>query len=352
MSMARSLLLPMVPLYRLALTAKELRLEWGWERVRQLPNPVISIGNLSTGGAGKTPFTIALAGALSHRGFAVDILSRGYGRRSRKAARVDPDGSAELFGDEPLLIARSTGLPVFVAPQRYEAGMLAASLTAKASETAGKPNAPDIRLLSELGAGTIHLLDDGFQHRQLARNIDILLVSRADWRDRLLPAGNLREPLAAARRAGAIVIPAEDSKFELDLRASGWDGPVWRMRRVMEVPTLSGPAVAFCGIARPRQFFAGLKAKGMALADAIAYPDHHRYTSRNLESIAIAARACRATALVTTEKDLVRLGELSKYLAKEFDLRTASLHVVLEEEAAAIDWLVARVSSAKSHIAM
>ena len=189
---SRKLLLPLVPIYRLALLLREWRLGTRLEPVRRLRWPVVSIGNLSTGGAGKTPLTIALAKALERRGLRVDVLSRGYGRRSQRAARVDPDGTAEEFGDEPLLIARETGVPVYVAGQRFMAGLLT-----EAERSA------DFRF-------GLHLLDDGFQHRQLARDVDILLLNSQDWQDGLLPAGNLREPLQALRRAGVIAIPAEE----------------------------------------------------------------------------------------------------------------------------------------------
>ena len=116
---ARQLLFPLIPLYRLALAFRAMRLRTGLEPIRHLRRPVVSIGNLSTGGAGKTPLAIALAQELSARGLRVDVLSRGYGRQSKLAARVLPDGSAEDFGDEPLLIARETGLPVYVAPVSY-----------------------------------------------------------------------------------------------------------------------------------------------------------------------------------------------------------------------------------------
>jgi len=122
---ARLLLIPLVPLYRLALALRELQFRTGIEPVRRLRFPVVSVGNLSTGGSGKTPLTIALASALQQRDLRVDVLSRGYGRQSKLAARVNPNGTAAEFGDEPLLIARETGLPVYVAPQRYDAGLLA-----------------------------------------------------------------------------------------------------------------------------------------------------------------------------------------------------------------------------------
>ena len=124
-SAARRLLLPLVPLYRLALALREVRLGSRLEPVRRLRFPVVSIGSLSAGGSGKTPLTIALAQALTRRGLRVDVLSRGYGRRSEAALRVDPNGAAEDFGDEPLLIAREAGVPVYVAPQRYRAGLMA-----------------------------------------------------------------------------------------------------------------------------------------------------------------------------------------------------------------------------------
>src|ERR1039458_3145997 len=186
----RKLLLPLVPAYRLALALRAVRLGPKLEPVRRLRWPAVSIGNLSTGGSGKTPLTIALAKMLESRGLRVDVLSRGYGRSSQHATRVDPDGTAAEFGDEPLLIAQETGVPVYVAGQRYDGGLLAES-----------ERSADSRF-------GLHILDDGFQHRQLYRDVDILLLDRRDWEDVLLPAGNLREPLKAARRAGVIAIPA------------------------------------------------------------------------------------------------------------------------------------------------
>ena len=288
-SPARRLLVPLIPVYRIALVAREWRLRHGWEAVRRLQHPVISVGNLSAGGAGKTPFVIALARALGQRGWAVDVLSRGYGRKEDGAARVDPGGSAEVFGDEPVLIAREAGAPVYVARERYQAGMLA-------------ERAADAR------SCRVHILDDGFQHRQLDRDANILLLNREDWDDRLLPAGNLREPRSAAKRADVIAIPDAEAGLEEELRRWGWKGPLWRVRRRMDVPQVAGPVVAFCGIARPEQFFAGLEAAGLQLAGRIAFRDHHRYSDADMERLYRAARAPGAGALVTTLKDRVRLG--------------------------------------------
>jgi tetraacyldisaccharide 4'-kinase len=231
-SSTRRLLLPLVPLYRLALGLRELRLGSRLEPVHRLRFPVVSIGSLSAGGSGKTPLAIALAQALKRRGWSVDVLSRGYGRQDKGALRVDLDGTAEEFGDEPLLIAREAGVPVYVAAQRYQAGLLAEnSLTASINPV-------------------VHLLDDGFQHRQLHRHVNILLLDGRDLKDHLLPAGNLREPLSAMQRATILAIPADDPELEAKLKAKGWHGPIWLLHRRMEVPPIDGPIVAFCGIAR------------------------------------------------------------------------------------------------------
>jgi tetraacyldisaccharide 4'-kinase len=317
----------------LALWLREMRLGSGLETTRRLRFPVVSIGNLSTGGAGKTPLTITLARALTQRGFHADVLSRGYGRRGHGAARVAPDGTAEEFGDEPLLIARAAGVPVYVAERRFDAGLLA------------EGDAAAIAAQTEETTAVVHLLDDGFQHRQLARDVEILLLDRQDWEDELLPAGNLREPLKAARRAGAIAIPADDPQLEADLRAWRWEGPVWRLQRKMEVPAVDGQAIAFCGIARPEQFFAGLEAGGLALAGRKAFPDHHRFNARDLNRLLARAEASGAAALITTEKDLVRLGKLSSNLPAALPLKTAGLRVEIEDEDEAIEWVIARIGA-------
>lgn len=322
---ARRWLLPLVPLYRLGLSLRELRLRTGLEKTRRLRLPVISIGNLSTGGAGKTPLVIALAQALTARGVSVDVLSRGYGRSGKAPARVDPQGSADEFGDEPLEIARAAGVPVYVAAQRSEAGLLAEAAPAEADRL------------------RVHLLDDGFQHRQLHRDVNILLLNRQDWRDALLPAGNLREPLSAARRAHVLALPAGDPELEAALKAWGWQGTVWRLRRRMEIPSIDGPVVAFCGIARPAQFFAGLEAAGLHVASRIVFADHHRYIPHDRDCLLAAADTVRATALLTTEKDRVRLGPLAASLPATLPLKTARLSIEIEEQAAALDGLLSRL---------
>ncbi|MGA7318395.1 MAG: tetraacyldisaccharide 4'-kinase, partial [Silvibacterium sp.] len=148
--------MPLVPLYAAAIGIKNFSYQQGWRQPKRLGWPVISIGNLSVGGAGKTPVVIRLAQLLAEQGCSVDVLSRGYGRSARNTARVDAEGSAEQYGDEPILIARNARVPVYVGAARYEAGALAEREQLK----------PGIHLPG------IHLLDDGFQHRQLARDVD------------------------------------------------------------------------------------------------------------------------------------------------------------------------------------
>jgi tetraacyldisaccharide 4'-kinase len=354
---ARPWLWPLVPAYRLALALREVQLRAGLKPVRRLRWPVVSVGNLSAGGAGKTPLTIALAKALKARGVEVDVLSRGYGRRrSALPLLVDPGGTSAEFGDEPLVIARDAGVPVFVASERYEAGLLAERASQQVSESASQ----------RIG---VHLLDDGFQHRQLAREVDILLLTCEDLSDHLLPAGNLREALRAAQRAHVFAIPADEPEVADWVKRFGQERPVWRLRRRMDVPQIDGPVVAFCGIARPEQFFAGLERTGLEragleragleraglertgmeraglrVAARFAFADHHRYTAGDLERILAAARRAGASALLTTEKDRARLGAMAESLAKSIPLMTVALRTEIEDEAAATDWLMERVS--------
>jgi tetraacyldisaccharide 4'-kinase len=186
----------------------------------------------------------------------------------------------------------------------------------------------------------VHLLDDGFQHRQLHRDVDILLLSREDLNDHLLPAGNLREALRAAERANVFAIPADEPEIAEWVKSRGWEKTVWRLRRRMDVPAIDGPVVAFCGIARPEQFFEGIERAGVRLAARFAFPDHHRYTAGDLERVAMAAQKAGAAALLTTEKDRVRLGALAQSLPASLPLMTVPLRIEIEDEGEAIDWLV------------
>lgn len=332
--MKRPWLAPLVPLYAAGIALREFRTQKGWEPARRLSWPVVSVGNLSTGGAGKTPFAIALVALLKSRGFHVDVLSRGYGRSSREPAHVHRDGMAAESGDEPLLIATETGVPVYVAPQRYDAGVLAESEFA----------AQHIDGFSRKSLA--HILDDGFQHRQLARDVDVLLLSESDLKDSLLPAGNLREPLRAVKRANAIAVPADEVATETELRRVGWAGPVWRFRRRMKVPAIDGPVLAFCGIAKPEQFFAGLEAAGVPIVLRRAFADHYQYTAKDMRQMAKIAGSAGAKTLITTEKDLVRVGSLATSLPKETSLKTVPLRIEIEDTETVVSWLLERLAGA------
>lgn len=284
-----------------------LRLRW----------PVVSIGNLSVGGTGKTPLVICLAGLLQREGWAPDVLSRGYGRSRQTVERVDGAGSAEQFGDEPLLIARSTTVPVYVGASRYEAGLLAES---------------------ESKAEGVHLLDDGFQHRQLARDLDIVLMHRSDLQQRLLPAGRLREPLASLRRADVIVLRQEDGELESTLRAHVRSQcTFWRLRRTLALNSPVRRAVAFCAIARPDEFFASLAAAGAEVVERVRFRDHHRYTMADVDRLATLGQRLGCDAFVITAKDDVKLDAAMRLRLNAIaPLHTAALTVELEDEEAVL----------------
>ena len=309
--MSRPLLTPFVPLYAAAIRAKNLAYDRGWLQPRQLQWPVISVGNLSVGGSGKTPLVIHLAQLLTAQGLNVDVLSRGYGRDAKTIDRVGPEGSSTQFGDEPILIARAAGIPVYVAANRYDAGL---------------------RAEREFDSTGAHLLDDGFQHRKLARSADIVVLHRADFDETLLPSGQLREPLSALHRASAIVLRAEDRQLESELRGRGVRAPVWiQHRRLVVTPT--SHCIAFCGIARPDEFFSGLRLAGIEIAATLIYRDHHTYSDADINQLI--QRATHAQAFVTTEKDAVRLSSQQRAkLASIAPLHIARLELSLEDEAA------------------
>lgn len=254
--------------------------------VRKLSWPVVSVGNLSTGGSGKTPFVIMLGKLLVDRGISIDVLSRGYRRSTRGVLKVNREGTPQQFGDEPLLIARKLGCPVFVGEERYLAGKVAEQTGSAASRR-------------------MHLLDDGFQHRRLHREFDIVLLNREDLDDKLLPAGRLREPLSSVRRADAIVIDEEFPRTDIPQGAF----QICRVRRRIDAPPLDCPVVAFCGIARPQRFFLALRNRGIDVREEISFLDHHRYSMRDARLLASKQSQIPGSRLLTTEKDAINLGE-------------------------------------------
>jgi tetraacyldisaccharide 4'-kinase len=277
-------------------------------RPRSLQGPVISVGNISTGGSGKTPFVILLGELLKARGIRFDVLSRGYGRATRGVLLVDPGGLPRDFGDEPLLIARRLQAPVVVGEDRYEAGRFAES---------------------RFGA-QIHVLDDGFQHRGLARDFDIVLVTPDDARDRLLPAGRLREPLRSLQRADAVALTSGASPESFSLAGK----TVWRVRRGIVPGQVPARPIAFCGIARPQNFLLQLRAAGIDPVAEAFFRDHHAYAEKDVRDLLQLQQRSQAGGFVTTEKDAVNLGG---YLAALAPLAVVPVKMELADAANAVD---------------
>jgi tetraacyldisaccharide 4'-kinase len=269
-------------------------------KINKLTRPVVSVGNISVGGSGKTPFVIALGELLKERGITFDVLSRGYARSSSDVALVDPKGSPDQFGDEPLLIARTLGVPVIVGADRYQAGLFAEQKL-------------DVQL---------HLLDDGFQHRRLHRDFDIVMVPASDLQDTLLPGGRLRESVQSLRRADAVVVDAEENAVVPGA------AKVWRISRKVSVGDAAECPLAFCGIARPQPFFARLRELGLQLVDTVAFPDHHRYSDADIQRLLRLKTSAGADGVVTTEKDYINLGFLRDRLQP---LAIAKLRLIFED---------------------
>lgn len=277
---------------------------------RRLTKPVVSVGNLSVGGSGKTPAVAALARLLLAAGARPVILSRGYARRQPvDGVLVVSDGRlvyepVERSGDEPQLLARTLpGVPVLVCPNRHLAGVLAER---------------------RFGA-TVLLLDDGFQHLELARDLDLLLVRPEDLKEQLLPMGRLREPLDAAAAATAIIVPGSFAETAHVAAVLGRGAPVFTLAQEFATPRLIRPfgdavpegafgesrrLVAVAGIARPERFFTTVQTLGWSVAHQIVFRDHHWFTAKDVNAIYDAVQAHGAGGVITTEKDAVRLTAL------------------------------------------
>ena len=290
----------------------------GWLRARRLAGPVVSVGNQSAGGSGKTPFVILLGELLKQRGVNFDVLSRGYGRRTRGVLEVVPEGAAAKFGDEPLLIVRRLGVPVVVGEDRFEAGRFAES---------------------KFGA-QMHLLDDGFQHRGLARDFDIVMLAEGDLQDELLPGGRLREPLAGLRRANAVVL---DGGMQAPLEAEG--KLLWRVNREIELVGLPARPVVFCGIARPERFAEQLRRQGVEPAAERRFKDHHAYSEEDVESLLALKKKSGGGGFVTTEKDEINLGGFKSILEP---LAVARVKMELENASEAVDRMLEAVAKGRT----
>jgi len=224
---------------------------------------------------------------------------------------VDPGGLPRDFGDEPLLIARRLQAPVVVGENRYEDGRFA--------EARFGPQ--------------IHLLDDGFQHRALARDFDIVLVTPEDARDQLLPAGRLREPLRWLQRADAVVLASGASPESFPIAGK----IVWRVRRGIIPQNVQPRPIVFCGIARPQNFLLQLRAAGVDPVAEAFFRDHHAYTEKDIHDLLQVRQRSEAGGFVTTEKDAVNLGG---YLDALAPLAVVPVKMELADAANAVDTML------------
>lgn len=278
--------------------------------------PVVSVGNLTVGGTGKTPVVDYLVKHVLEQGRRVAIVSRGYGGQRESATALVSDGGtmlhddARLYGDEPVLLARRNPAAIVIVARRRSQG---------------------VRLAEELGA-QLAILDDGFQHLALQRDLDILLLDAAQpfGNRRLLPAGTLREPITAAKRCDLVILTRSrtDTPVELPLQR-----PVLRCQHVLadHLHYLDGRIIdwtalrdkrllAFAGIARPEDFFAALRQRGLDLQAEVFLADHQEYNPETLKQLRLACHNCEL--MITTEKDAVKL--------QAADLPVPCCHVVLE----------------------
>lgn len=315
--------------------------QWGsaWNRARalkaqrRLRSRVVSVGNITTGGTGKTPIVLQLAERLRNAGRAPAILSRGYGRQSPDRTLLLERGTksaAGRTGDEPQIFLRSGAACLGIGADRYETG----------------------RLLEERFPVDVTILDDGFQHLRLARDLDIVLIDALDpfGECELVPLGRLREPLEGLKRADVFVITRSDLRntvtgIEHRLREMNPRAPIFRSRIVPEywVDNATGEhgalrdvpptSIAFCGLGNPRSFWRTLAQLEMFPVDCLEFGDHHAYTPREIRRIAQQGRAAGVEALLTTEKDSVNLCEEWDEIVAPLKLFWLKIRVEIENEA-------------------
>ena len=310
-------------------------------RRRVLSRPVVSVGNLRVGGTGKTPTVAHLARLLLSRGERPVILTRGYRRRLTTAGVTVVSDLARVIapldtaGDEPLMLARALpGVPVLVGADRYASG----------------------RFAEEHFGATVHLVDDGFQHFELARDVDLLMVSEEDLTDRVIPAGRLREPLAAALAADALLVTAGYESAAARVGRALGVSTTFLVSRAIGAPRMidSGESVVVptgdrvflvAGIARPERFFSDVATAGWHVAGTLTFRDHHPFTQRDVERIAEQAKSVRTAIVLTTEKDAVRLAACD---LTGLPIAAVPLTSTIEPPRLFLEWLTDRLTRARS----
>lgn len=330
--------------YGAAVAARGWLYRTGLWRAERLGRPVISVGNIEAGGTGKTPLVIWLAALLQRAGLRPAIISRGYKGAASGAVNVVSDGARVLLpaseaGDEPHLMARLLpGVPVLTGRRRSE---------------------PARAALERFGAQVV-LLDDGFQHLSLARDLDLVVLGES-FRPgaRLLPRGLLREPLSALSRAHALVVASQGAREAARLLSQHFPGKACLAARhepvgLREVSggrkalcrELAGrPVVGFCAIGAPERFRRTLERLGAQVVGFHAFPDHHRFRPQELEALGVLAAGTGAW-LVTTEKDAVRLeGIMQEGLALPAQVWALGVRLVVDDEEA-LERLVLQATAA------
>ncbi len=295
--------------YAWAIKLRNLLYDKGLLKSHRLSVPVISVGNLSVGGSGKTSLVLYLARHLQERKH-VCILSRGYKRRTKGTLLVSYKGKLlcgwEESGDEPYMMASLlTSSSVVVDEDRYRGGLYA---------------------VRELGAQVI-LLDDGFQHRRLFRDLDIVVLKERDLRDRLLPFGRLREPVSSLRRAHALVLSYQDVKewdYKTDIPTFKLYRANWRVcdEEGKEVDVKGREFMAFAGLGDNGQFFKTLEKLEVKMKKRLSFPDHYHYRDFNLE---------RGQEYITTLKDFVKLKNREGVYYLDYDVKVEGLLEFVEE---------------------